>query len=72
MRYIPIVDPITAAQNSNQPCPHCKAEQGHYSHCGLINRNAGEAQRALASTVSEADAIALHGLGVRWDGDSRD
>ena len=58
-------------QNNGGFCPHCNSALGHYSHCGLINRNAGEAQRAVASGLAEADAIALHGLGVCWEGDNR-
>ena len=54
-------------QNQNLPCEHCKSALGHYSFCGLINREVGETQRAAeAGNISKADAEWLHALGVRW------
>ena len=67
MKRIEVTDAITNAQSEGKPCPHCGSRFGHYSHCGLINRNASEAQRAVANGLTEPDTIALHGLGVRWN-----
>jgi hypothetical protein len=54
---------VRQLQNSNQPCPHCKAEQGHTFLCPLINRETAEAHSAERS---EADRLILHALGVKW------
>ena len=62
-----------ATQNAGGVCKHCHSALGHYSFCGLINREAGEAERStfdsVASAVlviSEEDATRLHALGVKW------
>jgi hypothetical protein len=35
-------------QNGGLPCEHCGSLSGHTGTCGLLNRAAGEAQRAVA------------------------
>jgi hypothetical protein len=54
------------AQNEGGFCEHCNSISGHFRNCGLINRNAGEAQRAIKGELSKADETLLHGLGVQW------
>ena len=55
-------------QNKGGVCPHCKSALGHYSYCGLINREIGEAQRAAeAGNISKEDAVRLRALGVIWE-----
>jgi hypothetical protein len=56
---------ILAAQNEGKACPHCSSRFGHYSHCGLINRNAGEALRAAKGEYTVQDKIIAHALGVQ-------
>ena len=52
------------AQNEGKACPHCFSRFGHYSHCGLINRNVGEAQRAAQGEYTVQDKIIARGWGV--------
>ena len=55
-------------QNKGGVCPHCKSALGHYSYCGLINHEIGEAQRAAeAGNISKEDAVRLRALGVIWE-----
>jgi hypothetical protein len=55
-------------QNKGGVCPNCKSALGHYSYCGLLNREVGETQRAAeAGNISKEDAIRLRTLGVRWE-----
>jgi hypothetical protein len=54
-----------ARQNEGLPCKHCFSRFGHYSHCGLINRNVGEAQRASQGEYTVQDKIIAHALGVQ-------
>ena len=55
-------------QNKGGVCPYCKSALGHYSYCGLINRETGEAQRAAeAGNISKEDAVRLRALGVIWE-----
>ncbi len=59
---------VLIGQNNNIPCPHCKSALGHYSFCGLINRETSEAQRAAeAGNISKEDAVRLRALGVIWE-----
>ena len=67
MKRIEVTDAITNAQNEGKPCPHCGSRFGHYGHCPSINAHTAEYARALQVGLSEPDAIALHGLGVRWN-----
>ena len=57
---------IQARQNAGEPCPSCSSTSGYFGHCALLNRNTAEAQSAVNNSITEADAIALHGLGVKW------
>ncbi len=66
MRHIDIFDATTRAQNEGKSCEHCGSRFGHYGHCGLLNRNVGEAERTISEGLSDADAMALHELGVCW------
>ena len=59
---------VTRGQNNRIPCPHCASLQGHYLVCPLINGRIAEAHslRLTAASVSKADDLILHALGVRW------
>ena len=54
-------------QNNRIPCPHCASLQGHYLVCPLINGRIAEAHSLRsAASVSKADDLILHALGVKW------
>jgi hypothetical protein len=55
-------------QNSGLVCDWCKSALGHYSFCSLLSREVAEAH---STQRSKADALYLHGLGVKWSGDYR-
>jgi hypothetical protein len=57
---------ILEGQNAGEPCPSCSSNSGHFAHCALLNRNTAESQSAVDGRITEADTIALHGLGVKW------
>ena len=50
-----------ALQNDGVPCAHCGSHSGHYSTCGLLNRQSGEIARAEAKT----DAFFLRSLRIQ-------
>ncbi len=52
-------------QNNGETCEHCGAHFGHRSHCGLINRNAGEAKRiAEGAAFDQGDQDFLKALHI--------
>lgn len=64
-----IYDPITQGQNNGTPCPYCQFTSGHKVTCITLNTTVAYLRAKLAPiaepTFTEADVIALHGLGVR-------
>lgn len=54
-------------QNNGEPCEHCGAHFGHRGHCGLINRNAGEAKRiAEGAALPTKDEDFLKEARIKW------
>jgi hypothetical protein len=53
-----------ARQNSGLLCKNCGSPSGHFKHCPLICRETAEARSA---TLSQADVVRLHSLGVIWE-----
>lgn len=62
---------VLDAQNDGIPCKFCGSTSGHYNYCGLLNRSAGETQRAQEPRINANDTDMLHAMGVRWEGDKR-
>jgi hypothetical protein len=53
-----------ARQNTGFNCRHCQSPSGHFKRCPLLNREVAEARSA---TLSQADVVRLHSLGVIWE-----
>jgi hypothetical protein len=69
MRAPYVSDSITNDQNRGIPCKHCGFAQGHKVSCPTINNTVPKSTTPVALedlSISDADSIVLHGLGVKW------
>jgi hypothetical protein len=70
MRYIPVSDPITNAQNEGTACPHCGSASGHYGYCATLT---GQSLQDYANgkplpvvlPITEYDVKLLAGMNIK-------